>query len=117
MNTPEKTHQFLMKSVFEAALKHEKKLNQAVEMFSGDLQFDGEELVFTLPALFKFVMGYSPQEHVAQSADTPPDYLAFRKIVYQSSTNLQLRALQAAVVIDTQHLVHGERRYRLVVLK
>ena len=106
-----------MKSVFEAALKHETKLKQAVEMFSGDLQFDGEELVFTLPELFKFVMGYIQQEHVAQSADTTPDYLAFRKIVYQSSTNLQLRALRAAVVIDTQHLVHGERRYRLLVLK
>ena len=64
MNTPENIQQFLMNSVFEAALKHETKLKQAVEMFSGDLQFDGEELVFTLPALFKFVIGYIQQKHV-----------------------------------------------------
>ena len=106
-----------MKSVFEATLKHETKLRQAVDNFSGDMQFNGEELVFTLPALFKFAMGYIQQESIVQSTDTQLDYLAFRKIVYQSGTNLQLRTLQAAVVIESRHLIHSERWYRLVALK
>jgi len=117
MNTPEKIHQLLMKSVFKAALKRETKLINAVEKFTGNLRFDGEELIFTMPALFKFAMGCLQQESIAQDSDAPLEYLAFRKIVYQSGINLQLRSLQAAVVIESQHVNHDERWYRLVVLR
>jgi hypothetical protein len=117
MNTPEKIHQFLMKSVFKAALKRETKLTNAVEKFTGNLRFDGEELIFTLPALFKFAIGYIQEESITQISDKQVEYLAFRKIVYQSGINLQLRSLQAAVVIESQHVNHDERWYRLVVLQ
>ncbi len=110
-------HQFLMKSVFKAALKQETKLTNAVEKFTGNLRFDGEELIFTLPALFKFATGYIQEESIIQISDKQLEYLAFRKIVYQSGINLQLRSLQAAVVIESQHVNHDDRWYRLVVLR
>lgn len=117
MSTTEKTHQFVMKSVFEAALKKDINLRHAVEKFSGDLHFDGDELIFTLPALFKFAMFYIQQGTIAQITNTQIEYLAFRKIVYQSKTNHYLRELKATVVIESQHVIHDERWYRLMVLK
>lgn len=117
MNSPEKIHQFLMKSVFKAALKRETKLTNAVEKFTGNLRFDGEELIFTLPALFNFAIGYIQEESITQISDKQVEYLAFRKIVYRSGINLHLRSLQAAVVIESQHVNHDERWYRLVVLQ
>ncbi len=101
----------LAQRLFLAALAAEPRLSAAIARFDGGLDFDGADLVFTLPERFRFLRAH-PDLTVAWPADGA-DYLAFRRALYASQLNAELCRHGGIVVVDQAHGEHELTRYRL----
>lgn len=113
MTALEQLRQHLVHGVFECAIARDLDLIAAVERFDGEVNFDAGSLLFTLPHLYRFTLihfealGHSPLD-VAQC-----DYKAFRRMLYQSDVNTELRQFGAMVVVERVDDDHALSLYRL----
>ena len=107
-------YQYLMTEVFPAAIRNDAKLVATANAFKGAIEFRGEELHFTLPALFDFLIAQMPDWPTQEKAARRRDYLRFRKIIYKNPTNETLGKQGAEVEIATLMEDHERTVYRLV---
>ena len=106
----------LMTEVFAAALRNDGALIEAINAFHGGIDFRGEELHFTLPALFDFLVAQNPEWPMQNKIERRLDYLRFRKVIYKNPTNETLGKQGAAVEIAKLMEDHDQTVYRLVRL-
>ncbi len=107
-------YQCLMTEIFPAAIRHDAELVATANAFKGTIEFRGEELHFTLPALFDFLIAHTPDWPAQEKAVRRRDYLRFRKIIYKNPTNETLGKHGAEVEIAYLHEDHELTVYRLV---
>ena len=107
-------YQYLMTEVFPAAIRNDAKLVATANAFKGAIEFRGEELHFTLPALFDFLIAQMPEWPEQERTARRLDYLRFRKIIYKNQTNETLGKQGAEVEIATLMEDHDQTVYRLV---
>jgi hypothetical protein len=107
-------YQYLMTEIFPAAIRNDAKLVATANAFNGAVEFRGEELHFTLPALFDFLIAQTPDWPEQEKAMRRRDYLRFRKIIYKNPTNETLGKQGAEVEIATLMEDHDQTVYRLV---
>lgn len=113
MTALEQLRQHLVHEVFARAIARDPDLVAAVERFDGDVRFNAGNLLFTLPHLYRFTLihleasGHGPLD-AAQC-----DYKAFRRMVYQSAVNTELRRFGAMVVVERADDDHALSLYRL----
>ena len=103
-----------MTEVFPSAIRNDPQLVAAANAFKGAIEFRGEELHFTLPALFEFLIAQTPNWPAQDEATRHRNYLSFRKIIYQNPTNETLGKQGAQVEIAYLHEDHELTVYRLV---
>jgi hypothetical protein len=111
---PKRLYQHLMTEIFPAAIRNDPQLVAAANAFKGAIEFRGEELHFTLPALFDFLIVQMPNWPEQEKAVRRRDYLRFRKIIYKNPTNETLGKQGAEVEIAYLHEDHELTVYRLV---
>ena len=107
-------YQCLMTEIFPAAIRNDAKLVATANAFKGAIEFRGEELHFTLPALFDFLIAQMPNSPEPDGSERRRDYLRFRKVIYKNPTNETLGKQGAAVEIATLMEDHDHTVYRLV---
>lgn len=107
-------YQYLMTNIFPAAIRNDPQLLAAANAFKGAIEFRDEELHFTLPALFDFLIAQMPNWPAQENAVRRRDYLRFRKIIDRNPTNEILVKQGAAVEIATLMEDHHHTVYRLV---
>ena len=107
-------YQCLMTEIFPAAIRNDAQLVATANAFKGAIEFRGEELHFTLPALFDFLIAQAPDWPAQEKAARRRDYLRFRKIIYKNPTNETLGKQGAEVEIATLMEDHDLTTYRLV---
>jgi hypothetical protein len=107
-------YRLLMTDVFPRALSKDATLRDAVIAFDGEIEFRDDELHFTLPALFDFLIAQMPDWPAQDRALRRRDYLRFRKIIYKNPTNETLGKQGAEVEIATLKEDHDRTIYRLV---
>lgn len=107
-------YQCLMTEIFPAAIRNDAKLVATANAFKGAIEFRGEELHFTLPALFDFLIAQMPNWPEQDKGERRRDYLRFRKVIYKNPTNETLGEQSAAVEIATLMEDHDHTVYRLV---
>lgn len=113
MTALEQLCRHLVDEVFARAIAHDPDLVAAVERFDGDVNFNAGSLLFTLPDLYRFTL-----IHLEASGHGPLDaghcdYKAFRRMLYQSAVNTELRQLGAMVVVEHVDDDHALSLYRL----
>lgn len=113
MTALEQLRRHLVDEVFARAITHDPDLVAAVERFDGELKFDAGSLLFTLPHLYRFTLN-----HLATSGHGPLDaaqcdYKAFRRMLYGSDVNTELRRFGAMVVVEHADEDHALSVYRL----
>lgn len=89
-------------ALFRGILEGEPQLSAALADYEGDIWLERGDLRFTLPALHTYL--YTPAEL---------EYPDFRRGLYASKLNSQLRGLGAQVVIDTNTGKVDQTIYRL----
>ena len=109
-------YQCLMTEVFPSAIRNDATLVEATNAFGGAIEFRAEELHFTLPALFDFLIAQMLDWPTQDAAARRRDYLKFRKIIYKNPTNETLGKQGAAVEIAILKEDHNHTVYRLVRL-
>lgn len=107
-------YQCLMTAIFPAAIRNDASLVATANAFKGAIEFRGDELHFTLPALFDFLIAQTPDWPAQEKAVRRRDYLRFRKIIYKNPTNEMLGKQGAQVEIAYLHEDHEFTVYRLV---
>ena len=107
-------YQCLMTEVFPSAIRNDATLVKATNAFGGAIEFRAEELHFTLPALFDFLIAQMLDWPTQDAAARRRDYLRFRKIIYKNPTNETLSKQGAEVEIAYLHDDHELTVYRLV---
>jgi hypothetical protein len=113
MTALEQLRQHLVHGVFERAIALDPDLVAAVERFDGEVNFNAGSLLFTLPHLYRFTLthlealGHGPLD-AAQC-----DYKSFRRMLYQSAMNTELRQFGAMVVVERANDDHALSLYRL----
>lgn len=113
MKALEQLRRHLVQEVFARALACDPDLIAAVEGFDGAVNFNDGSLLFTLPDLYRFTL-----IHLEASGHGPLDagqfdYKAFRRMLYQSAVNTELRHLGAMVVVEHVGDDHALSLYRL----
>ena len=103
-----------MTEVFPSAIRNDATLVEATNAFGGAIEFRAEELHFTLPALFDFLIAQMLDWPTQDAAARRRDYLRFRKIIYKNPTNETLSKQGAEVEIAYLHDDHELTVYRLV---
>lgn len=63
----------------------------SIDQFVGDVFVDGESLLFTLPAVYKYLSDITAESDL-------PKYVLFRKSLYESGFNASLALIGGAVV-------------------
>ncbi len=107
-------YQRLMTEIFPAAIRNDAQLVAAANAFNGAIEFRGEELHFTLPALFDFLIAQIPDWPDQEKTERHRDYLRFRKVIEKNPTNETLKKHGAEVDIATLMEDHEQTVYRLV---
>ena len=107
-------YQCLMTEIFPAAIRNDAPLVAAANASESAIEFRNEELHFTLPALFDFLIAQTPNWPTQDKGERRRDYLRFRKIIYKNPTNETLSKQGAAVEIATLMEDHNRTVYRLV---
>jgi hypothetical protein len=116
MTASQQLRQHLIRAIFERALERDAKLVGAVGRFEGDVRFVDGELVFTLPHLYRFALqDFEASGHAGVDA-SQCDYVAFRRMLYQSAVNTELRGFGARVVVERADDDHALSLYRLTRL-
>ena len=110
----EALYQLLMEDVFTRAINDDAALCDAIAAFDGPIEFRQNELHFTLPALFDFLVAQSPDWPTQTESERHRDYLLFREIIAKNPTNETLSKHGAAVDIATLNEVEDRIVYRLV---
>ena len=110
----ERLYQCLMTEIFPAAIRNDARLVATTKAFAGAVEFRGDELYFTLPALFDFLTAQMSDWPAQDKADRRREYLRFRKIIYKNPTNETLGKQGAEVEIAYSHEDHERTVYRLV---
>lgn len=114
MSHNEELYEVLVSTIFSGVMASEKSILDEIKNFSvedGILALERGELLFTLPALFRFLLfTVKIKENETFFAK---DYKAFRQKLYQMPTNTHLRQLGWAVSIEKSHSTHDHRVYRL----
>ena len=110
----ERLYQRLMMDVFPGAIRNDATPCEAINAFAGNIEFRSEELHFTLPALFDFLIAQTPDWPVQDEAARHRDYLRFRNCIYHNPTNETLGQQGAAVEIALLNEDHELTVYRLV---
>jgi hypothetical protein len=104
--------QHLIHAILARALERDAEIANAVERFEGEVRFVDGELVFTLPHLYRFAL-----HHLESSGHAVNpircDYPAFRRMLYQSAVNTELRDFGARVVVERADDDHALSLYRL----
>ncbi|MFO1349270.1 MAG: hypothetical protein U1F68_00755 [Gammaproteobacteria bacterium] len=109
-------YHFVIHDIFRPALRGDPDLVQAILESAGEIYFKENDLLFTLPALFDFVM---PRWQESSGACVPldeGDYKAFRRMFYRNPTNTALREIGGIVVIARAEKDHERSLYRLTRL-
>ena len=113
MTLLEPLREHLMREVFARAAARDPELIAAVERFGEGMQFVNGELRFTLPRLFAFVLADFERTRREPIDTALCDYKAFRRFLYQSQVNTELRRLGAIVVVERADDDHALSLYRL----
>lgn len=113
MTPLEQLRQHLVREVFARAIARDPELVAAVERFDGEVNFNADGLLFTLPHLYRFTLIHlEAVGHVRLDA-ARCDYKAFRRMLYQSAVNMELRQFGATVVVEHAADDHTLSVYRL----
>lgn len=113
MTALERLRQHLVHEVFVRALARDPDLVAAVEHFDGEVNFSSGSLVFTLPHLHRFTLSHLEASGHGPLTAAQCDYKAFRRMLYQSAVNTELRQLGAMVVVEHADDDHALSLYRL----
>lgn len=106
----EQLYEQMLHDVFARAVAQDAALVEKVRSFDGTLYFNGGDLVFTLPDLFRFLLAKVPPSERPRKALR---YTAFRSMVYRLPTNTLLADIGAVVVVETAAQQHALTLYRL----
>lgn len=113
MTTVEKLRRHLVHEVFARAIVRDPDLVAAVEHFDGEVNFDADSLLFTLPHLYRFTLIHLGASNHGPLDSAQCDYNAFRRMLYQSAVNTDLHQLGAMVVVEHVDDNHALSLYRL----
>lgn len=116
MTALEQLRQHLVQVVFARAVARDPELVAAVESFDGDVHFDGSDLMFTLPDVYRFALTHLDASGRGPLDAARCDYKAFRRMLYQSALNAELRRLGAVVIIERANHDNALSLYRLTRL-
>lgn len=104
--------EYLLHRVFGAALTCEPTIIETVRRFDDGVELDDDgDLTFTLPGLYRLLM----QECGRRTSES--DFRAFRRALYASGINAELRRLGAIVIVAQATDDPAKRRYRLQRLR
>lgn len=113
MTALERLRRHLVHEVFARAVARDPDLVAAVERFDGDVSFDAGGLLFTLPHLYRFTLMHLEASSPGPLDAAHCDYKAFRRMLYQSGVNADLRQFGAMVVVEHVDDDHALSLYRL----
>jgi len=101
----------LVNRVFIAALDGDVEITAALGRCEGGVRLDGADLVFTVPALWHFLLAHN--EVAASLSLAARDYPAFRRALYGHGVNAALRQNHAVVGLERADDDHSLSTYRL----
>ena len=116
MTAAQRLHRHLVHQVFARASARDPELVRAVEHFDGGVSFVGDDLVFTLPQLYRFALHHFQVSGAGPDTTAQCDYASFRRLLYRSATNTELRGIGAVVVVECADDDHARSLYRLTRL-
>ena len=117
MTSIQALHAHLIHEIFARALAGDAVLADSVGRFEGNVRFEDKDLLFTLPDLFRLLLiEFERAGHCTLDA-AARDYKAFRKLLYHSRTNAQLRILGGTVVVEHADDDHALSLYRLTACR
>lgn len=118
MSRNEERYDFLVHTIFSGVMAKEEKIVDKIldyAAMNSIFALENGELLFTLPALFGFLLYISDEkENEEFSSET---YKAFRRMLYKMPTNTLLKQQGWVVTIEKSHRQQGLRVYRLGHLK
>ena len=107
-------YSYLVETIFAAVIRSDPVIIQDIQSFGGDLVFENNSFLFTLPALFEFVLNSYERNTDVTIEASRKNYLRFRKLIYSNPTNRELRKLGGLVEIEIAGPTHDLSRYRLL---
>jgi hypothetical protein len=113
MTALDQLRRHLVHEVFGRAIARDPELVAAVERFDGEVKFNGGSLLFTLPHLYRFTLNHFEALGHGPLDAALCDYKTFRRMLYRSDVNTELRQFGAMVVVEHAGDDHALNVYRL----
>jgi hypothetical protein len=113
MMNVQQLHDHLIHQVFARIIAGDPERIDALARADGGMRFVDRDLLFTLPALLRFlVLDFERSGH-APLDPAELDYKVLRRMLYQNPTNAALRRFGAVVVVEHADDDHALSLYRL----
>lgn len=116
MTSAQQLHHHLVHRVFAGVIAGEVNLTDAVDAFEGEVRLQAGDLLFTLPHLLRFLLLHWEASGNGVPDAQARDYRVFRRLLYSTEVNTELRQIGGVVVVERADADHRLTQYRLTRL-